>query len=531
MMNQAREISEVSHPSNQLMTSLATTRTLRLLHRLSSRWLSVHRLSFRWLSVNRMVHVGIMKDENIRREDTLGHGAVEQEEHDTEDRVEDPWTPFSCSQLRLYLFDQLKGSSVITSWSDFTRLEKDLTIPPRFTTVRINPLRIDADEAIEMLKSSIKLRETNNVKIYQHPQLDDLIVIDVQKDGSQSKVVNRGKEVIVDRKCAAAVLRGANIYCGGVIGCPSHLKPGDEVTVYADLDRKCLKGWTKKFTHPKMMIATGKSMVSRNELFCPPVSDGMAVEVTNLNVPMPASVKISSDFYPQNLPSVVAVHVLDPQPGDTVLDMCAAPGGKTTHIASRMKNEGVVIALERQVKRLEKMKENLNLWGMSCVIPFKFNAVKAHDPRLPREPRLDPPFPSEHFDRVMVDAPCSGMGNRPKLKSEFLVAHIENYPETQKEILSTGIRLLRVGGTLVYSTCSFTIIENEAVVHRILQEYPNVRLDVQVPHIGMTGFPGDHGLNNDQLHLLQRFLPDTGSADPNRDTIGFFIAKFVKIKH
>lgn len=445
---------------------------------------------------------------------------------------EDPWTPFSCSQFRKYLFDQLSKSQVITSWNDFRRLEKVLTIPPKFTTTRVNTLRLKPEVAVHTLKSSINFRKSGDVNIYLHPVLNDLVVIDFQKSDTEEKIKPRGKEVIVDTRCAQAVLRGANIYCGGVIGCPSHLKPGDDVTVFADLDRKCLKGFTKKFNKPKMMIAAGKSMVSRSELFCPPVSTGLAIEVTDLNIPMPASVKITPNFFPQNLPSAVVVHVLNPKPGETVLDMCASPGGKTTHIASLMNNEGIVIAIERQTNRLEKLKENLDIWGATCVIPIKFNAVKAYDLSSSSDPRsLDPPFPSEHFDKILVDAPCSGMGNRPKLKSDFMVAHIRNYLETQKSILATGIKLLKVGGTIVYSTCSLTIDENEIIIDQILKENDNVRLDAQSPHLGITGFPGDHDLSQDQLNLLQRFFPDIESNSPNHDTIGFFIAKFVKIKH
>lgn len=448
-----------------------------------------------------------------------------------EDQItEDPWTPFSCSQFRKYLFDQLSKSQAIASWNDFSRLEKAMTMPPRFTT-RLNTLKIKPEVAIQTLKDSINLRESGDVKIYLHPQLNDLVVIDSQTHDMAEGIKLKGKEVIVDRRCAQAVLRGANIYCGGVIGCPSHLKAGDDVTVFADLDRKCLKGFTKKFNHPKMMIATGKSLISRSELFCPPVSTGMAIEITNLNIPMPASVQITSNFFPQNLPSVVAVHVLNPQPGEIVLDMCAAPGGKATHIASIMKNDGIVIAMERQANRLEKLKENLGVWGATCVTPVKFNAVKAHDPSLPNRSKLEPPFSSEYFDKILVDAPCSGLGNRPKLKSDFMVAHITNYLETQKSILSTAVQLLKVGGTIVYSTCSLTIVENEAIIDQILKENDNVRLDVQTPYLGIAGFPGDHNLTQDQLNLLQRFFPNIESNSPDRDTIGFFIAKIVKIKH
>ena len=427
------------------------------------------------------------------------------------------------------MYDQLKESPVISTWQDFSRLEKSLTIPPKYSTIRINSLTITANDAIDLLKKTIDFRYPENVNIYQHPHLNDLIVIDVQKDDA-TKIIHQGKEVIVDRKCAAAVLRGANVYCGGIMGCPTHLKTGDQVTVYADLDGKCLKGFSKKFNRPKMMIATGKSLVSRQEIFCPPISKGLGIQITDTNVPMPAPIRISSKFYPQNLPSVVAVHVLDPKPGETVLDMCAAPGGKTTHIASLMRNEGVLIAMERQGNRLDKLIENLETWGANRVIPFKFNAVKAHDPNLPPGPRLEPPFPSEHFDKILVDAPCSGLGNRPKLKSEFLVAHTKNCLDTQKCVLSTGINLLKVGGVLVYSTCSISVVENESIVDQVLRENQNIRLDRQVPHIGITGFPGDHGLTEEQLRMLQRFFPEAEANSPDRDTIGFFIAKFVKIK-
>lgn len=141
-----------------------------------------------------------------------------------------------------------------------------------------------------------------------------------------------------------------------------------------------------------------------------------------------------------------------------------------------------------------------------------------------------PPDLPERFDRVLLDAPCSGLGQRPLLACRQTAGQLRSYPPQQRALFDTAVRLLKPGGTLVYSTCTLTTAENEAIVAWALARFPELCLVPQEPHLGGVGRAGA-GLDDDQRHLVQRFegqqvWPE--SQDYNVDTIGFFIACFRK---
>lgn len=451
-----------------------------------------------------------------------------------------PSTPFETkSGFREDLFEELSHQLDIR---EFEKMEKWMTTPPRFMTIRVNTLRTSPKEALERLKEvhAIKCirRQCDAPNIFIHPQLRDLIVIEPQK--SASEVRPDGKEVIVDIICGQAVLRGADVYCRGVSAAPLDLNSGDKVAIFADLEGRILKGWSKPFNGKAVFVANAISHVSRSDLFCKESKTGLAFEITeNLFPSPPLHGKFDTTLFPQNLPSAVCVHVLDPRPGETILDMCAAPGGKTLHIATLMGNRGLVIALDRSGARVKKLKENVERWGLAdSICPLPYNAIKSLDESVALEQTssfashtlLRPPFRKETFDRILVDAPCSGTGQRPKLLSEITILDVRGFPVAQKLLLSKAFKLLKVGGTLVYSTCSVTICENEQVVDHILKEYPGyIELVAQVPHLGGHGWRGAHDLSDEQLRKVQRFS-DLDGVCVNRDTIGFFLAKFIKLK-
>lgn len=158
---------------------------------------------------------------------------------------------------------------------------------------------------------------------------------------------------------------------------------------------------------------------------------------------------------PQDEASMRVVLLLDPQPGETVLDVCAAPGGKTTHIAERMRDEGRVVAHDRHPNRLERVVHAAKRLNLSSIETKKV-------------------LPDDEFDRVLVDAPCSGLGTlrrHPEIRWRLTPADIDALAETQDEVLEAGAKRTKVGGVLVYSVCTITKAEGEAHLASIADRF------------------------------------------------------------
>ncbi|XP_023930216.1 putative methyltransferase NSUN6 [Lingula anatina] len=143
---------------------------------------------------------------------------------------------------------------------------------------------------------------------------------------------------------------------------------------------------------------------------------------------------LPSVVFPQNLPSVICSHVLDPQPNNRVLDMCAAPGGKTTHIATLMRDQGLVIAFDKGQGRVERIQSNASKWNLKSVRAFPYDATKSCAIDADGDPF--PPFPPEYFDRVLLDAPCSGLGQKPSVFNKMSARELSSYPPLQRKLLA-----------------------------------------------------------------------------------------------
>jgi 16S rRNA (cytosine967-C5)-methyltransferase len=167
-------------------------------------------------------------------------------------------------------------------------------------------------------------------------------------------------------------------------------------------------------------------------------------------------------FYIQDPSTLLAAEQLAPQPGESILDWCAAPGGKTTFIAQLMRNRGKVVAQDNQPERLQLLRENCQRAGADCV-----------------QVSMTPPPPGE-FDRILIDAPCSNTGvlrRRVDLRWRLQASEIRRLRRAQMELLAQAAPKLKPGGTLVYSTCSLEPEENEEVVRDFLKEQSSFALE------------------------------------------------------
>lgn len=187
------------------------------------------------------------------------------------------------------------------------------------------------------------------------------------------------------------------------------------------------------------------------------------------------------EYYVQEESATLPVEVLSPENGDKVLDMCAAPGGKTTQIASKTRNKVHLIANDVSSSRLKSLHSNIYRTGSAAVITN-------YDARnIPED---------EKYDKILLDAPCSGEGD--KCRRNFEAAEEEernSLSELQKQLIEKASKLLKDNGEIVYSTCTIAPEENEAVVKHALEEtaLELKQINSEIPHNeGVTSFQGEH---------------------------------------
>jgi 16S rRNA (cytosine967-C5)-methyltransferase len=202
---------------------------------------------------------------------------------------------------------------------------------------------------------------------------------------------------------------------------------------------------------------------------------------------------------PQSRGSMTVARVLDPQPGDWVLDMAAAPGAKTTHLAALMRGEGRVTAMERNAQRADALRANVERMRAPGVDVITGDARDA------------PPGP---YDRVLLDPPCSDLGTlqaRPDVRWRKSPEQVGELAALQRELLDAGLERLAPGGVLVYSSCTISPTENEEQVERLLADRPDVERD---------------DLTADRREVAHPTVPGYLQLLPHRDGAdGFFIAR------
>lgn len=544
------------------------------------------------------------------------------------------WNP----QVEEY-FSKAYGAEV------FSRISKALTRPSCYSCIRVNTLRTTTEAVIEkILEIQCEKRqndtlknlhmnddsesqtvdgfslETNPVLKCEIPGLDYVVFVkgsgphDIQYDYQQDRPP---KEIIVSRKCAEAVLRGAQVYVPGILACSAHVEKGDLVAVSVGVEQPSRdNGWAIGITRGIVLqglktdphylerdglyIGQGITTMSRAGIFRG--LSGLGVDMTDRVFRLSSfNDVLKGDIFLQNLPSIITAHVLDPQEGERILDMCAAPGGKTTAIASLMKDKGEVIAVDRSHNKVLEIHNLAAELGLNSIKAYKLDALKAvcetninggevkvgqsqtsqesesesassvmnpgldkvnkipddegmkvgcykskAEERKERRRMKNGPgrnqstggrvnkcegfFPNS-FDRVLLDAPCSALGLRPRLfAGEDTVDSLRRHGKYQKRLFDQAVQLVRPGGVIVYSTCTINPGENEALVRYALDTYKFLSLAQQNPRIGGPGLVGhyessegkfEEWLRPGEQDLVQRFDP----SGPH-DTIGFFIAKF-----
>ena len=279
-----------------------------------------------------------------------------------------------------------------------------------------------------------------------------------------------------------------------------------------------------------MVIRTNTLKARRKDLAAALIKRGVSLDplaswskvglkIVESPVPMGATPEYLGGFYMlQSAASMCPVLALSPEPQEKVLDMSAAPGGKTSYIAQLMKNTGVVVANDLKAARQKATVANMHRLGVKNVVACM------HDGR-----KLGKIF-KNRFDRVLLDAPCSGLGvisRDPSVKVQRTIEDVKQCGHLQKELLLAAIDSLKckntTGGVMVYSTCSISIAENEEVV-----QYALSKRDIRLVDTGLDfGAPGFVRYQQKRFHpsvsLTRRFYPHVHNMD------GFFVAKIQKL--
>jgi 16S rRNA C967 or C1407 C5-methylase (RsmB/RsmF family) len=361
-------------------------------------------------------------------------------------------------------------------------LASALCKPGGFFHLRTNTLRTTNDKLVAQLNN-----ENISAEIIE-PNLN-AVALPIHKMGS---VPLHDQVILADKASSENVLIGSHLYRPGVKRF-DRFSQGDAVTV----------------VNPKgHIVGSGIAAVDSKKI--PGLKQGLVVEITNTYYDLPSIADLSAFqeglFYSQSLSAMLVAPILAPQKGEIIIDLCAAPGGKSTHIAQLVENQCQLIAVDRSERRLNHLLTEAERLGTTCITPFVGRAKDF----VMKHPKIQ-------ADRVLVDPPCTALGVRPKLFDETTLARIQSTASYQRMILDSAISVLRPQGILVYSTCTLTIEENELNIQHLIDNN-GFTLESQTPYIGSRGIAGDSQV---KAHV-QRLFPDV------HDLPGYFIAKLRK---
>jgi len=334
-----------------------------------------------------------------------------------------------------------------------------LHTPPKRLYARVNTLRASRSDIIAKLK-----RE--GVMAYPDEQVEDAIYFEIE--GPFRVECQATGRVVVDSRTAVSLMLGANLYRPGVVWA-ARFNKGDIVLAV---------------TRENIVVACVEMTISYSEMLR--TSRGLV----GVNVASPykapklaeTSVYLEGLIHPQSLPSIVTSHVLNPRRGELIVDMNAAPGGKTSHIIQLTRGGALVVAFDRSIGKIKMLQSTLSKLHLDLnVITVPWDSRYLHvDFNLRGK-----------VSRVLIDPPCSNLGVRPLVESKKW-RDVVNLSEYQKQFLKTARELLKPGGVLVYSTCTLTLRENEENIAYAVEElgFNSVEPAITVPYAEKISYRG-----------------------------------------
>uniref|UniRef100_A0A383VZZ1 SAM-dependent MTase RsmB/NOP-type domain-containing protein n=1 Tax=Tetradesmus obliquus TaxID=3088 RepID=A0A383VZZ1_TETOB len=494
------------------------------------------------------------------------------------------------------------------------RISESLCRPSLKTCLRVNTLNSAPQDVVQQLQQLFP-----GVQPYVHPVVSSAVIVpgrgELQPDYEQCG----GREVVINRLAGEAVLKGAHVFSPGLLAASRGLAAGDAVAVTVALERRP-GGWagvnrgatlTQQLQAQlpgrlQLAVGVGRITEGRRGLFRQ--QQGLAVEMLSRVYDIPAcNGVLRGQVMLQALPCIVAAQVLDPAPGSRVLDMCAAPGGKTSMLAQVMGNSGTLVALDRTAPKVQQVQSLAADWGADCITAMVADATQLYQQQQQQQlsgqplragassitessssslsslegssrssssssgsssssinttgsswdssidletlqsrtssssssssagsaatlsPEVAAAVTAASFDSVLLDAPCSALGLRPRLLVDWTLPALQKLAAYQRALLHSAVHCLKPGGHLVYCTCTINPGENEEHVRYVLDRWPQMRLVQQPLLLGGPGLVGPGWLTAVEAQLVQRFDPvPGGGSSQEEDTMGFFIAKFKK---
>ncbi|MGC8572838.1 MAG: RNA (cytosine-C(5)-)-methyltransferase [Caldisphaera sp.] len=356
------------------------------------------------------------------------------------------------------------------------KIIKMLSKPPDRFYLRVNTTKISKNEYLKILKE-------NGINFYEDEHIDYAIWAPIN---GPYEIPIYNKKIYVNKYASESVYLGSNLYIPGILKADK-IKKGDKVTI---------------FSKNNIPLASGTSAIDWEDIY--KLKNGLAVIVEDSVYKSPKIRELpgfnEGYIYSQSIPSILIGEIIDTNDfgkNPIIIDMNAAPGGKLGLIAQKFNRNSKIIAIDRPSK-VNDLKERIHRLGYDWV-----EIIGGDSRYASQELKIN-----EKADLVLIDPPCTNLGVIPKLYDQKSLRDMIVLTKYQKQFINEAFKLLKPGGTLIYSTCTLTYSENEANIRYAT----SIGFDVEEINIKADVIKNDYGI---------RFSPERGYP-------GFFISKLIK---
>ena len=362
-----------------------------------------------------------------------------------------------------------------TFGSDFEEVLLSLTRPPKRYYLRVNTFKINTKELIKRIQEEIKVKQ------------DEIIEEAIYIEGyEENELTNHYRYVVAKLDAAESTAVGADLYRAGVLSIKNANK-NDLVNIV---------------TQDYAIASEGVLVIEPKDLN--KIQRGLVVKNIKPKFKLPSirSLKAFNEglIYPQTYPSILTVKELEPKENETILDMCAAPGGKLSHIISLTKGKAKIIAVDKSNNKIRKIKETLQTLGLPLPILIKNDARN-----------IGEIFGTEFADKILLDPSCSDLGLRPRITFNIPEKDPKIYGKYHKSLIRKAYEYLKKGGILVYSVCTVSKEETFDVFNYAVEELKMEPLEINYKI-------GD--VKNNYIEIFNPLI---------HDTVGYVIFKLRKV--